>query len=132
MLWQCLTTPLMRSYKDSGKALSHTCIKIIARYAHPLSQSQNFSLVMTSKLTSLTSGSQTRLGPLQVHLLLQGKQATRVAGPSRTLFFRASARSSSSCRRITNFKATRDAITTKRRTTNYQPVIDKLQSLEVS
>ena len=91
MLWQCLTTQLMRSYKDSGKALSHTCIKIIARYAHPLSQSQNFSLVMTSKLTSLTSGSQTRLGPLQVNLLLQGKQATRVAGPSRTSFFWASA-----------------------------------------
>ena len=42
-------------------------------------------------VSSLTSGSQTRLGPLQVNLLLQGKQATRVAGPSRTSFFRASA-----------------------------------------
>ena len=46
---------------------------------------------------------------------------------------------SSAGRRITNFKATRDAITTKRRTANYQPVsqkthhvIDKLQSSEVS
>ena len=35
-------------------------------------------------------------------------------------------RLSSAGQRITNFKATRDAITTKRRTTNYQQVIDNL------
>ena len=90
------------------------------------------------QLSSLTPRPQTRLGPLHVALLLQSKQATRVVGPLKDTIF-SGEHLSSVGRRITNFKVTRGAITTKRRSTNDQPVsqknhhvIDKLQSLVVS
>ena len=93
---------------------------------------------MTCKLSSLTPRPKTRLGLLQVALLLQGKQATLVVGPVKDTIF-SGERLSSAGRRITNFKIARGAISTKRRSTNDQPVsqkkhhvIDKLQSLVVS
>ena len=134
-LWQCLAMQLTQRWRESIKPHLQKDYSTLCSSTVPVTK---FCLVMTCKLSSLTPRPQTRLGSLQVALLLQGNQATRVVGPVKDTIF-SGGRLSSAGRRITNFKVTRGAIITKRRSTNDRPVcrknhhvIDKLQSLEVS